>query len=1005
MTSSASIPVDLVIAIDTSTSMKEEAVGLSQAAEAAIEAARSSCPSDLRVVWLGLEGTWKESNFDRTVRDYLTKECKVKEADIRGRKRSQVKSGGAQEDGARTIEDLSTHFDWRPDATRAILYLSDEGLEGGGSRVNKKDIDAANRAIEKAKKAQVAVHTYFGKSKSSHKKAIQAEYARVSEGTKGRAFTAADALEGFTDLLETVICATKEVGQSVVESTPRPKPAPEKPKPDQAISLVDLIILIESTANMQGLASDIGQAGEAAIQQFQTEHGRKPTILWVTSGTSWTNTYFSQSLHQYLVDGCGVASSALQSDSWAIEEIINHVQWSTKEYRGIFYFGDGALAQGNNGAIFQNQQSIQQVIQACSMAGITVYSHFSSSETATESALTESSLYQAYSSLTQATGGALYQSSQEANLQSIFTSVISSTFNLTETVEVEAELVVSEDSPMDATPEPQTRPAMVSRADAPTDPAPDVEVEAELVASEDSPMDATPEPQTRPATVTLADAPTDPAPDVEAQTELVVSEDSPMDATPEPQTRPAMVSFTESSTDSAPVVSEDSPFETAPTIQTRPAAVAFENPLADMAQQVEQLMNQYTTLSTSSYSSTTLSHVFSQGSLHSPQELGSMDLEQLSQLYPETQMILAQLEMEMETLQGNISETAKNTSAQSETIQEMAIEGQNALRTWLAAMESTFLQREEIQTSVNHILSQVGSTLSRAQAANKIFLAERDSLWNQLIALNSSGVQESVTVEREAKEAALVEIERLRGHIAELQKALAMSQQERERIDINIREWQTLHQKNQGEMHTLWSEIERLKQQIQVSMVDYETRQKRWQARDQQQQNTIAGHQETLLSEQQRRRQAEDEIAQLRVRLGSTEEELRTAQLQIQTVTTQYEERSTGMEVVQNAWRALLAQMEELNRVASERESVVTARSAWEGRFSVALSEVAAQLGQLEQLPLTTVHEVHQVSQVTEQSQSFSSSSSTSTSAASSSATESSSAATSASVLATPVSG
>jgi len=69
------IPVDLVIVIDTSVSVKAEAEGLSQAAETAIANARSHCPSDLRVIWLGIEGTWKNTQFERTVRDYLSKTC------------------------------------------------------------------------------------------------------------------------------------------------------------------------------------------------------------------------------------------------------------------------------------------------------------------------------------------------------------------------------------------------------------------------------------------------------------------------------------------------------------------------------------------------------------------------------------------------------------------------------------------------------------------------------------------------------------------------------------------------------------------------------------------------------------------------------------------------------------------------------------------------------------------------------------------------------------------
>jgi hypothetical protein len=57
--------VDLVIVIDTSHSMRDQAVSLSRAADAAIQAASARCPSDLRVTWLGLEGTWAGTNFSR----------------------------------------------------------------------------------------------------------------------------------------------------------------------------------------------------------------------------------------------------------------------------------------------------------------------------------------------------------------------------------------------------------------------------------------------------------------------------------------------------------------------------------------------------------------------------------------------------------------------------------------------------------------------------------------------------------------------------------------------------------------------------------------------------------------------------------------------------------------------------------------------------------------------------------------------------------------------------
>ncbi len=202
-------PVDLVIAIDTSMSMRDEAIGLSEAAEAAIKAAESSCPLDLQVTWLGVEGTWRNTRFDRTIRHYLTQVCQVAEADIRGRKRGTIKGGGAQEDGARSIEDLASHFNWRPGASRAVFYLSDEGLEGGGDHVTQGDIDAANRAIEVALAAKVTVHTYFGITLSRDKDRLRQEFARVAHETGGQAFTHDDLVDGFAQMLENIIRTTQ----------------------------------------------------------------------------------------------------------------------------------------------------------------------------------------------------------------------------------------------------------------------------------------------------------------------------------------------------------------------------------------------------------------------------------------------------------------------------------------------------------------------------------------------------------------------------------------------------------------------------------------------------------------------------------------------------------------------------------------------------------------------------------------------------------------------------
>ena len=206
---SGPIPVDLVIMIDTSASMKDEAVGLSEAANAAIEKASGSCPSDLRVVWLGLEGVWKGTHFDQSVHTYLGKLGGGSKMKLRGRKKGEVADGGAQEDGARNMEDITLHFDWREGAARAIFYLSDEGLEGGGDKITPEATAAADKAIETAQEGAITLHTYFGSTKSKFKADLQREFARVAHGTGGQAFTEADSIGGFTEALEKVICASR----------------------------------------------------------------------------------------------------------------------------------------------------------------------------------------------------------------------------------------------------------------------------------------------------------------------------------------------------------------------------------------------------------------------------------------------------------------------------------------------------------------------------------------------------------------------------------------------------------------------------------------------------------------------------------------------------------------------------------------------------------------------------------------------------------------------------
>ncbi|MEZ4450445.1 MAG: hypothetical protein R3B09_13280 [Nannocystaceae bacterium] len=195
---SGAVPkVDLVILIDTSESMGDEAKELSDAAKAAIRGAATKCPADLRVEWLGIEGTWPDTKFVRTLRHYLES---LGVADL------MASAAGDREDGGPAISDLCALFDWRPGAARAIFYLGDEGLRAGTPQ-NSGDLLAADRAIADATENEVTVHMYAG---TSTPPPTASEFLRVASGTGGRFVSATEGgAAGLGAALEEVICASR----------------------------------------------------------------------------------------------------------------------------------------------------------------------------------------------------------------------------------------------------------------------------------------------------------------------------------------------------------------------------------------------------------------------------------------------------------------------------------------------------------------------------------------------------------------------------------------------------------------------------------------------------------------------------------------------------------------------------------------------------------------------------------------------------------------------------
>ena len=185
--------VDLVILIDTSGSMQSKGQAISNAAIGALS--QNQCPTDLRVTWLGIEGTFGGTNFTQTCRNYLTSiGC------------TQFEASTQNEEGADSITDLSNCFDWRPGACRSIFYLSDEPLDQGAPQ-NTSDDAATVKAITAAQTNNVTVFAHLVQGGFHTNAATIQNFTDLCQQTGGQETIGGSGTEAqYTQLLNMAIC-------------------------------------------------------------------------------------------------------------------------------------------------------------------------------------------------------------------------------------------------------------------------------------------------------------------------------------------------------------------------------------------------------------------------------------------------------------------------------------------------------------------------------------------------------------------------------------------------------------------------------------------------------------------------------------------------------------------------------------------------------------------------------------------------------------------------------
>lgn len=212
--------------------MQDESKSLSDSIDAAIRNSSSKCPSNLRVTYLGIQGTWAGTKFDQSAKDYLIKHGADRNA-LQAREPFKEADGidhaGNKEDLCRAVIDISKYFDWRDDARRAIFVLGDEGMEGGGGKLTDAAAVKNDEAISVAQSNGVKVFTYQGTPDEdinnpdrfktiADRDEVTKEYERLAIQTDGRPYIYTTGIANFTLVLEEILCAS--LTPPVIPSSP-----------------------------------------------------------------------------------------------------------------------------------------------------------------------------------------------------------------------------------------------------------------------------------------------------------------------------------------------------------------------------------------------------------------------------------------------------------------------------------------------------------------------------------------------------------------------------------------------------------------------------------------------------------------------------------------------------------------------------------------------------------------------------------------------------------------
>jgi len=211
--------VDLIILIDSSGSMGSAGKAVAAAAKDALAGAEKECPSDLRVVWLTVDGSKTGANPAGFLGDITPQLVGTNFTQTHQQYLDSIGSTGPfqqdapqptgdttypGEEGADAIADLSNFFDWRPTACKSIFYISDTSLDGLGQ--DAVDVAASVNASTAATAHGVVIFAHKINPGSPTGPPVNSSYTNMCSATGGSAYIGSVDTDQYKILIKDAIC-------------------------------------------------------------------------------------------------------------------------------------------------------------------------------------------------------------------------------------------------------------------------------------------------------------------------------------------------------------------------------------------------------------------------------------------------------------------------------------------------------------------------------------------------------------------------------------------------------------------------------------------------------------------------------------------------------------------------------------------------------------------------------------------------------------------------------